>query len=176
MEFRETQKLKLWWLYILLGMEALVIFLLMFIGKQSITFDELHEMNYFPVAIVILPFGLVYLINAIPFKYEISVDGIKYRYFSLTGKYNFIPWQSTKAVYLKKYDAMGEYGGWGVKSRLWFKLKDKAYIFNDNDTGLQIELKNGKKILFSTNKLDELKLFLYNFNERYRIPAINNNG
>ncbi|RZM20676.1 MAG: hypothetical protein EOO88_35500 [Pedobacter sp.] len=176
MEFKETQQLKLWWLYILIGLEALIIFLVMFVGKQHITFDELHAMNYVPVLAIVAPFLLVYAINTISFNYEINERGVSYRYFSITGKHEFIPWHSIKNIYFRKYDALGEYGGWGVKYRLWFKLRDKAYVFNDNNKGLQIELKNGKKILFSTNKLDELELFLFNFNSRYKIPAIDNHG
>lgn len=176
MTFKETQQLKLLWLYILVGLESLVILLVLTVGKQSITFDELQAMNYIPVIAVVVPFALIYAINKIPFNYEISDNGIKYRYLSLTGKYNFLPWHSIKNVYVKKYDALGEYGGWGVRNRLWFKLNDKAYVFNDNNKGLQIELKNGKKILFSSNKIEELQLFLFNFNTRYKIPAIDSHG
>jgi len=176
MEFKETQQLKLLWLYILLGLETLIILLILFVGKQSITLEELHKMNYLPIGAVAVPFLLIYAINNISFKYEINEQGIKYRYFSITGKDNFIAWHSIKKVYIRKYDALGEYGGWGVKHRLWFKLKDKAYVFNDNNKGLQIELNNGKKILFSTNKTEELELFLFNFNSRHKIAAINNHG
>jgi len=176
MEFSETQKLKLWWLYILLGLESVVILCVSFLGKQRITFDQLHEMNYIPIIAVVAPLVLVYTINNIAFKYEINERGIRYRYFSLTGKYQFIPWTSIRHLYIRKYDALGEYGGWGVRYRLWFKTRDKAYVFNDNSKGLQLELSNGKKVLFSTNKLEELELFLFNFNSRHRIPAMNNYG
>ena len=176
MEFTETQKLKLWWLYILLGVESVIILSVTFLGKQRITFDDLREMNYVLILAVAAPMVLVYIINNISFKYEINERGIKYRYFSLTGKYQFIPWTSIRHLYIRKYDALGEYGGWGVRYGLWFKLRDKAYVFNDNNKGLQLELSNGKKILFSSNKLEELELFLFNFNSRHRIPAINNYG
>ena len=75
-------------------------------------------------------------------------------------------------VYLNKFDALGDYGGWGVRYRLWFKFNDKAYILNDKERGLQIEFKNGKRLLFSSNKLEELELFLINFKSRYNIQAI----
>ncbi|KIA96769.1 hypothetical protein OC25_02525 [Pedobacter kyungheensis] len=75
-------------------------------------------------------------------------------------------------AYIRKYDAFSEYGGYGVKTRLWFKFKDKAYILNDKNRGLQLEFKNGKKLLFSSNKIDEMEMFLINLKTRYKIQAI----
>jgi len=67
---------------------------------------------------------------------------------------------------------LGDYGGWGVRYRLWFKFNDKAYILNDRDKGLKIEFKNSRKLLFSSNKLDALELFLINLKTQYQIQAI----
>lgn len=69
-------------------------------------------------------------------------------------------WTDIESAYLRKYDALGEYGGWGFRYRLWFKCKDKAFIFNNGTKGLQIVLKNGRKLLFSAAKIDELSIFL----------------
>lgn len=174
MEFRETQRLKLWWLYILVGLEMLVMMLIFSFGKHRITFAELAEINFMLLLAAASPLILVWGVQQISFKYIINERGISYKYLSLTGKYRLIPWASVNSIYIRKYDAMGEYGGWGAKYRLWFKMKDKAFIFNDENKGLQIEIKNGKKILFSTNELAGLQSFLHNFNMRYRRDEIGN--
>lgn len=56
--------------------------------------------------------------------------------------------------------------------RLWFNFKDKAYLMNDKSRGFQIVFKNGKKLLFSSNKVDALELFLINLKTKYNIQAI----
>ena len=80
------------------------------------------------------------------------------------------------SVYMRKYDALGEYGGWGLRYRLWFKFNDRAYVFNDHSKGLQVELSNGKKVLFSTTKHEELSLFLINLKSKYNLAAIATDG
>ena len=59
-----------------------------------------------------------------------------------------------------------------MRTKLWFKFYDKAYIFNDNSIGLQLELGNRKRLLFSTAKAEELGLFLINLKTKYNIGAI----
>ena len=81
-------------------------------------------------------------------------------------------WTTIEKAYIRKYDAFSEYGGYGIKHRLWFKFGDKGYILNDKNKGLQLELKSGKKLLFSSNKIDEMELFLINLKKKYNIQAI----
>ena len=76
-------------------------------------------------------------------------------------------------AYVRTYSPLGEYGGWGLR----YSLSGNGMAYNvSGNKGLQLELSNGKKVLFSTNKLEELELFLFNFNSRHRIPAMNNYG
>lgn len=103
---------------------------------------------------------------------QIGTEGISYKYFPFQTKLKLLSWGNMEKVYINKYNALGDYGGFGVRSRLWFKFNDKAYILNDKDKGLQIEFKNGKKLLFSSNKIEELQMFLINLKTRYNIQAI----
>lgn len=171
MEFVEVQKLKLWWLYILLGIETIVIGSILFLDKGGITLAELKASYFAPIWAMLLPYVIVYFVTQNSLTLKIDQYGINYRYWPFI-KLRAISWTEIDKVYLRKYDALGEYGGWGVKHRLWFKFRDKAYIFNDNTTGLQLELSNNKKLLFSTTKPDELALFLINLKRQYHIGAI----
>lgn len=171
MEFEEKQKLELWWLYILLGIETLVVGSILFLDKGGMSFEKLKEIYFAPIFGLLLPYLVVYLVTKNSLTLKIDQFGITYRYWPFT-KQRSISWTQIDKMYLRKYDALGEYGGWGVKHRLWFKFNDKAYIFNDNNTGLQLELSNQKKILFSTKKPDELNLFLINLKRTNNIGAI----
>lgn len=171
MEFEEKQKLDLWWLYILIGLETIVVSCILFLNKGGISFEKLKEIYFAPIICIILPYFVVYFVTQNSLTIKIDQFGISYRYWPFT-KQRTISWIHIRKMYLRKYDALGEYGGWGVKTRLWFKLKDKAYIFNDKNIGLQLELSNDKKILFSTSKQDELNLFLINLKRTNNIGAI----
>lgn len=171
MEFFEKQKLNLWWLYIIVAIEAIMVLAIIFFHKGGMTLAQLREIYFAPFLAILLPFCIIYLITENKFSYRINELGIYYNYWPFA-RNKFINWSFIDSIYLRKYDAMGEYGGWGVKNRLWFKLNDKAYIMNSENLGLQIELKNQKRLLFSTLKADELELFLINLKRKFDIAAI----
>ncbi len=171
MEFEEKQQLKLWWLYILLGLETIVIGSILFLDKGGITFEELKETFFAPIWALLLPYAIVYFVTKNSLTVKIDQFGITYQYWPFT-KQRILSWAHIDKIYLRKYDALGEYGGWGVKHRLWLKFNDKAYIFNDNNIGLQLELSSHKKLLFSTTKPEELNLFLINLKRTNSIGAI----
>ena len=66
-----------------------------------------------------------------------------------------IKWEEIKKVYVRNYDPISEYGGWGLKGGFfWNKEKGKCVNIS-GDIGLQIEFKNGKKLLIGTQKKEE---------------------
>jgi len=171
MEYIEKQHLKLWWLYLLLSVDAVIVFSLVFLSNDAPSAAEIKAAYYLPIIAVFLPFLLVFLINKTRFKFRIDENGVSYSYRPFIRKKQ-ISWTQIERAYLRRYDALGEYGGWGMRHRLWFKRKDKAYIFNDKNIGLQLEMKAAQKVLFSTNNEAELQLFLINLKRAYPIHAI----
>lgn len=170
MEFEETQQLKLWWLYILLGIETIIVCSIIFLDKGGMSWQELKNIYFLPIFSILLPYVIVFVVTKNRLTLKIDQHGITYHYWPFVRK-KHISWTAIKKAYLRKYDALGEYGGWGLRTRLWFKFNDKAYIFNDKILGLQLEL-DPKKVLFSTEKPDELALFLINLKRQYNITAI----
>lgn len=171
MEFKETQKINLWWLYILLGIETIIVVSVMLFDKGGNGFSDLKKSYYLPVIAILLPYIIVYVVTQNKLTVTIDQFGISYSYWPFVRK-KAVSWGNISALHLRKYDALGQYGGWGLRYRLWFKFNDKAFIFNDNNLGYQITLTNHKKILFSTNRLEELTLFLINIKRQYNITAI----
>jgi hypothetical protein len=171
MEYQEKQHLKLWWLYILLGIDAIVVSSIVFLDKGGMTFEQLKSIYFAPILAILLPFAIVYFVTKNKLTLIINTQGVTYHYWPFA-RNKFVAWSDINLVYLRKYDAFSEYGGWGMRYRLWFKFNDKAYILNDNNIGLQLELKNKKKLLFSTMKAEELELFLVNLKRQFHIGAI----
>ncbi|TCD18102.1 hypothetical protein EZ456_21915 [Pedobacter psychrodurus] len=172
MEFKEKQSLKLWWLYVLLAIDAVLVLSIVLFDKGGMNFETLKANYFAPFWAVFLPFAIIYLLQKNMMTLQIGAEGISYKYFPFQSKLKLLSWINIEKVYINKYNALGDYGGFGVRSRLWFRFNDKAYLLNDKDKGLQIEFKNGKKLLFSSNKIDELEMFLINLKTKYNIQAI----
>ena len=172
MEFEEKQRLNLWWLYILVGIDAVIVGSIVLFDKGGMKYDDLKNVYFAPIWAVLFPFLVIYLIQKNVLTLKINKEGVYYKYFPFKAKLTPVDWHQLESVFITKYNAFGDYGGYGVKNRLWFKRNDKAYILNDRSKGLQLIFKDGKKLLFSSNKIDELELFLINLKTRYQIEAI----
>jgi len=171
MSFEEKQGLKIWWLYLITALGIFPALAILIFDQSGPGLSELKRMYFAPLFALLSPFLIIYIIQRNKLKLNINEAGISYQYFPFT-KLSMLSWANINRAYIRKYNALSEYGGYGVKVRLCFKFSDKAYLLNDANQGFQLELKNGKKLLFSTNKKDELELFLINLKSKFNIQAI----
>lgn len=90
-------------------------------------------------------------------KLKTRVDelGIHYQFFPFHLSFKTIPWELISTCYLRKYNAISEFGGWGMKFSL-FGRSGKSFTTKGN-IGLQLKLKSGKKILIGTQKKEDLQ-------------------
>lgn len=65
-------------------------------------------------------------------------------------------WEDIQEVYIRKYSFM-DYGGWGYR----FNSQGTAFT-TKGKYGVQIVLKNGKRILVGTQNPDELRFYIEN--------------
>ncbi len=160
--FVEEQKFTQLWLHILL--------IISFIVTTAVVVKEYVESNTDnndALVELIIVFGsmvLVYLlIFSLKLKTRIDENGFQFRFIPFHFTVRSINWNEIEKVYTRKYDAIAEYGGWGMKGGMfWRKSKGVAYNVK-GDIGLQLELKNGKKILVGTQKEDEVKRVLQTY-------------
>jgi hypothetical protein len=85
---------------------------------------------------------------------EITDEGLKYWFPPLINKVKTIPRSMISEFQVRKYNPIGEFGGWGIKVGTFGR--GKAYNVKGN-MGLQLLLKNNKKILFGTQRPEALK-------------------
>jgi len=140
--FNERQRFTQIWVWILIIGAALVI-----------TFTSKSMFTSILMALMIL---LFYSMNL---KTNISNEGITYRYIPFHFSNHLIKWADIKEAYVREYKPMSEYGGWGLR----YGRKGTAYNVKGN-MGLQLILKDGKKILIGTQKAEELEQFLQTVN------------
>ncbi|MCW3113115.1 MAG: hypothetical protein JWR18_1511 [Segetibacter sp.] len=91
---------------------------------------------------------------------QIRKDGIYVKFFPFHLSFKEYKWNDVKKSYVRQYNPMSEYGGWGLR----WGLAGKAFNVS-GDKGLQLEFLDNKKVLIGTNKAEELKATLLHINQ-----------
>jgi hypothetical protein len=158
--FKEQQSFTQKWIILLLvgsGIVPIIIILTGYLkGDGSVTLLDV----FLTTSITLVVSALIFLFKLTT---RIDQDGIHYKFFPFHFKFKTITWSEISKVYVRKYNPISEYGGWGLKGGFfWNKSKGTAYNVS-GDIGIQLELKNGKKILIGTNREDQAKQVLLNY-------------
>lgn len=140
---------------------------ILFIGLV-IAFNYYEGRNFLLIipyaSLTVVVLGMIYLCRL---DTEVNSVGVRYRFKPFQLSSRTIEWKNIKEVRLRKYHPFWEYKGWGIS---WGKA-GWAYSTKGN-TGLQLVLKNGKRILVGTQKPNELKDYLTKLRETYAIPLV----
>lgn len=149
----EKQKFRLWWLIVIMIAVSLIP-IGIFFNENHIINKSLFSMEQIVPLLATLIALLVILIIFTIFYLETEIDEfyISYKFFPFHFSKKKIYWEDIQRAYVRKYSPIGEFGGWGV--RYSFR-GGKAFNVSGN-MGLQLELKNGKKILIGTQRSEEL--------------------
>jgi hypothetical protein len=146
--FKEEQRFTQTWLIVIIVISLIV--------PLAIILKEIDKLSTSEIIIsigtIILASGLIFL-----FKLTTIIDekGIHYKFFPFHLKFKTVVWNDIENAYIRTYDAISEYGGWGVRGgALWYKAKGKAINISGN-IGIQLKLKDGKKLLIGTNKKEQ---------------------
>jgi hypothetical protein len=114
-----------------------------------IPFDNAHVWAFFTA---ILPITLFFLL--IRLDTVIKEDGVYVRFFPIHLKLKKYPWEDIEKCYVRTYKPLTEYGGWGYRSGLF---GSGGALNISGKEGIQLELKNGKKLLIGTRRPEETK-------------------
>jgi hypothetical protein len=161
--FKEQQRFTQTWLIILLAMSIAVPIRIMI--QEYAKENSKMTTNEFVLTLVGI---LVSVLCIFFFKLTTRIDekGIHYQFFPFHFSLRRISWSEINSVNVRNYDPIGEYGGWGLKGgSLWNKAKGKA-INISGDIGIQLTLKNGKKLLIGTQKESEVKRVLNTYKNK----------
>ncbi|MEN8703443.1 MAG: hypothetical protein ABF311_01115 [Polaribacter sp.] len=147
--FKEEQRFTQSWFIVVMGISLIVP--LLFIIQEYMKEDSKFTTAGFLGTLSVL---LISIVPLFFFKLSTKVDeiGIHYQFFPFHLKLKRIAWQDISKAYVRTYDPIGDYGGWGLKGgAFWNSAKGKA-INVSGDIGIQLELKNGQKLLIGTQK------------------------
>ena len=99
-------------------------------------------------------------------KTKIDEHGIHYQLFPFHSKFKTKKWKEIKNIYVRQYNPIAEYGGWGIR----YTLSKKGIAVNiKGNIGIQLELVNGEKLLIGTQKKDDVELVLHTYENKIKI-------
>jgi hypothetical protein len=154
--FTEKQKFTQWWIWLIIGISFFILGYL-FIKEINNTGSLSESKRIGEMIAGLIVVAVIFLLFfSINLKTTITNLGIKFTYFPFILKTKTYLWQDVDQVYTRKYSPIWEYGGWGL--RYGFK-NGVAYNVSGNN-GIQIVLKNGKKVLIGTRKMEEANRIL----------------
>ena len=159
--FKEEQRFTQTWLVTLLGISLIVpIVILASEYFKEDTKMSINEFVFSSLGIVICGVFIFF------FKLKTRIDeiGIHYQFVPFHFSFKKITWKEITKAYVKSYNPISDFGGWGLKGG-WSNSKGKA-INVSGDVGIQLELKNGKKILIGTQKKEEATQVLLTYQNK----------
>ncbi len=149
--FSESQRFKQWWIWLIIG--AINGF---FIALCFIQIILRHPVGNHPMpdaALLCTPlFALLLFFILYVFRLETQIreEGIYVRFFPIQIKFQHYSWSNIQQAYLRQYNAMREYGGWGFRTI----GKDSALNISGNQ-GIQLVINDGSRMLIGTRKPEE---------------------
>lgn len=150
LHFKESQKNKLTWYSIFfICLYGLMFWALYDILKEE---EDVAAMVSIVFSICLIVF---FHIVVIIMRLDVEIDEAKitYRFKPFHVKPRIIYWEDVSDFYIRDYRPVMEYGGHGLKRKMKY---GKSFTVSGKK-GLQLILKDGKKILFGTQKPQELE-------------------
>lgn len=150
-EFKETQRFLQWWLWLIIS----GIMVMMFFGLWDAWERKEKEEVIYLVCMIIL-FPLLFL-GLMRLKTRITDTGIYVRFIPFHFSERYYAFTDLSECYVRTYDALFEYGGWGIK----YGFSGQGKVFNvSGNQGLQLVFKSGERLLIGTDQPEAIQAIL----------------
>ena len=166
--FCEKQSFRQWWLWtILFLLNAMCLFTAIWqlSGRKPIGDNPISNGGIlFVTGIVLVLTSFIYSIHL---ETRIGQDGISVRFYPFHLTFKHYPWERISKAYVRRYSALWEYGGWGLRTD--FFGRGEAFNVSGN-YGLQLEFTSGRKLLIGTQLPDKMEEALKKIEDLKRTP------
>lgn len=154
--FEEEQRFSQIWDWIFL---ILTFFLASELIVGGILIGESVDKSSFSDETIVLIFtavfsAVVWFFLKMKLKVKVIDEGISYKFSPIIFKEKYISKSNIERYEIRKYRPILDYGGYGIK--VGIKNRGKAFNVKGN-IGMQLYLKDGKKVLFGTQRPDAFK-------------------
>ncbi len=111
-----------------------------------------QEMLFGGLPVLVILALVWWLVERGQIQTRMTAEGIYYSFYPLQFRRRFARWEELKEIYMREYNAMADYGGWGLR----LGIRGWGYVAPGN-MGIQLVYKNGKKRFISTQHPNELR-------------------
>jgi hypothetical protein len=160
--FEEKQRFNQWWIYTILAMVLAVILIAVYKTSEGLTNFE-NPLLFPGLLAAISPIGLVLWMQL---KTRIDREGIKVIYLPFGSSKKFFPWKEMEDCYVRKYNPLIEYGGWGIKGL----GNKKAYNVSGNH-GIQIVTRDKKNFLVGTQHPGDARAVIKKYKHKMNVQS-----
>lgn len=147
-ESRSARESWMGWLVLAGGLTALVSGVAATLSQvnQAMAAGKVVEDVIFPIALVVaVAVFCVYLFATLRLEVTITEKGISWRFLPFI-RHRQYAWDAIAYAWVRKYRALGEYGGWGYRGA---GRRRRAYTMGEK-YGIQLLTADGKDILLGT--------------------------
>lgn len=152
--FRETQKFRQWWLWLIIifcAGDTIWITISQLSSHKGYSFEN----TVLPLLILLLPLALFGFIFSVKLETEIKRDGVYVRFFPIHRTFRYYPRAEMLQAYVRTYRPLLEYGGWGLRG-----LGANRALNISGNQGLQLVMKGGLKLLIGTRQPEKMETAL----------------
>ena len=150
--FVETQQYHRPWMWVLIGL-TLGTWGVIAVVQWTHLNPETYWLSLSSLAVLtfmtVLFAGVLYKAHLIT---KIDDRGLQFRLLPFQWMYQQISWQDVEEVYIREYDAISDYGGWGMR----YGQQGKSYTVSGR-FGIQLVLSDERRILIGTRRPIELE-------------------
>ena len=150
--YHEEQRFRQWWVWVLVVAPAALAwwpFIQQIIGGEPVGQNPAPDWVVWLLWLFI-GLGLPFLFGLLCLVVEVTDAEVLIRYRPFSRR--VIALADIQQVQARQYNAVKEYGGWGVKG--W--SKDKMAYNVSGDWGAELTLKDGRRVMLGSQRADEL--------------------
>ncbi|WP_224999815.1 hypothetical protein [Cesiribacter sp. SM1] len=151
--YAEKQNLKISAVRFIMGFATVISLAPFFWKLYSSGWAQQDLLAALPVLLILG--GVWWVVESSRIHTRITAEGICYWFYPLQFRRRFARWEELKEVYMQEYNALADYGGWGLR----WGIKGWGYVAPGN-IGIQLVYKSGKKRFISTQRPNELRTWL----------------
>lgn len=153
--FKEIQAFRQWWILLILAITVIGISIKIYFEIRNSNF-EIWDIGSFILLIAF--YGLFWNLKL---HTKIDAKGVSARFEPFPFFRKNYKWNEISKCHVRKYSALTEYGGWGIRGL----GSAKAYNVSGN-MGIQIITKNQEKFLIGTKKPEDAKKAIKRYQEK----------
>lgn len=163
--FTEIQRFRQTWIWVLLGA---LLGTLLFLSVLQLVQHQMSGTHWLSTPALLFIGGLWGLLVLLAYKAHlftrIDERGVQFQLFPLQRSPRRISWADIEEMYIRDYDGIAEYGGWGMR----YGPKGKAYTISGR-FGLQLHLADDQQILIGTQRPVELEKLILQLRYDYKM-------